>query len=361
MIYYLVNTGHGRHTIQLFAEHWAGAFATRLSVIHYSDLFKAHELPLGTYIFSDIERLLPAETEAALMVWNRLDDAGARLLNHPALTLRRFDLLDRMYSLGQNRFRVIRATDRTTPLRYPVFVREENNHSGSLTRLLNSRQEVDEALAGAVVRGHLIENLMVVEYCDTSDAAGVFSKYSAFKLGDRIIPGFVDCSLQWVVKGTDIEVATVLEEERRYLREDPHHDWIEEVFAIARTDFGRIDYGFTGDRPQVWEINTNPAIIQHPDEYEDEHLPIKRRLVADIVSAFEALDCGPSGRVDLEVPAALRDRMDRERRVVEQSRMRRRRMRRLQGSRAFRAVRAMTHPFLRTLSPLLTRSRPGRK
>ena len=33
------------------------------------------------------------------------------------------------------------------------------------------------------------------------------------------------------------------------------------MFAIARIDYGRIDYGIVGGRPQVYEINTNPTVF----------------------------------------------------------------------------------------------------
>ncbi|HET6462885.1 MAG TPA: hypothetical protein VFH33_03710, partial [Candidatus Krumholzibacteria bacterium] len=148
MIYYLV-TPKFEHTIKNYLAFWAKELEPRFQIRFYNDVLRARELPLGTYIFSDLERLTPAETEIATQVWEQLNAAGARLLNHPRRTLKRYDLLTMLHEKGRNQFRVIRATDKKTPLKFPVFLREEGEHSGSLTVLLQNRHELDEALVGA--------------------------------------------------------------------------------------------------------------------------------------------------------------------------------------------------------------------
>jgi len=90
MIYYLV-TPRFEHTIKNYLAFWAKELEPRFQILFYNDVLRASELPLGTYIFSDLERLTPAETEIATRVWEQLNKAGAKLLNHPRRTLKRYD------------------------------------------------------------------------------------------------------------------------------------------------------------------------------------------------------------------------------------------------------------------------------
>ena len=358
MIYYLVTTGYS-HTIRTFLEHWGQGLNARVRIVDYNEALHARELPVGTYIFSDLERLLPAELEIAELVWDQLSAAGARLLNHPRRTLRRYDLLSKLHALGRNDFTVVRATDRGARYKFPVFIREEGDHGGSLTRLLTSRGEVEEALAGAVVRGHRLEHLLIVEYLDTANAEGEFRKYAAFRMGARIVPAHIDVSRQWIVKDTDIVAGDVLQNERGFIETNPHRAWLEETFDLAGVDYGRMDYSLLGDRPQVWEINTNPVTILNPAFYTEAHQPIKRMLAGMIAAALTALDSPVSGAVTPNVPPALCRRAQAERRVEDHSRARVKRVKHIKGSLPFRLFRRITHPLLRPLAPLLTRR--GRK
>jgi hypothetical protein len=64
-----------------------------------------------------------------------------------------------------------------------------------------------------------------------------------------------------VVKDWNLLDDTLLREEQDYLATNPHERQLREIFALARIEYGRIDYSFRGDAMQVWEINTNPIII----------------------------------------------------------------------------------------------------
>jgi hypothetical protein len=341
-----------------FLAHWRQGMAANIRVVTYEEALHARSLPLGTYVFSDLERLLPSETAIAELVWDQLNAAGARLLNHPTRTLRRYDLLTKMQALGRNRFRVARATDTEAELRFPVFVRDESEHSGNITRLLDTRKELKEALAGAVVRGHRLKDLLVVEYCDTVAPDGLFRKYAAFSIGGRVVPGHMDCSRQWVVKDTDVVSADVLAEERAFLEGNPHREWLEESFALAGTDYGRMDYSVDGDSRQLWEINTNPVLILDPKNYAAEHMGTKQFLADQLASALLALDSpASSASVGIEVPASLYAQMDHERKERSRARTHRKTMRRVKRWPIFRLVRRILHPLLGPLSPWLTRSR----
>ena len=356
MIYYLV-TPRFEHTIKNYLAFWAKELEPRFQILFYNDVLRASELPLGTYIFSDLERLTPAETEIATRVWEQLNKAGAKLLNHPRRTLKRYDLLTMLHEKGRNNFRVVRATDKKTPLKFPVFLREEGEHSGSLTVLLNSRHELDEALVGAMFRKHQLSTLLVVEYLDTKDANGVFSKYSSFIVGGRIVPCHVDVSRGWVVKDTDIVDETIMDKELNYVRTNPHREWLQETFRLAGTEYGRIDYSFLGDKPQVWEINTNPVVILTPDHYQEIHMPVKRTFADQIGPAFSAIDtlAGLQKMVPIRVDAGLIQRMDRELAEHKKLEARRKLMKTITSSPAVQAVRKVVRPLMTPIAPLLAR------
>jgi hypothetical protein len=356
MIHYLVTPGYA-HTMRTFLDHWARELEPRVRIVTYDEALRAERLPLGTYIFSDLERLLPSEREIATHVWDQLNAAGARILNHPARTLRRYELLSMLHERGRNHFRVVRASDRHAKLRFPVFIREEGEHSGSLTRLIKNRRQLDEALVGAMFRGHRLRNLLVVEYLDTSDADGVFRKYSSFVVGGRVVPCHIDCSRGWVVKDTDIVSDEVTSNERRYLETNPHREWLEETFALAGVDYGRIDYGLKDGRPEVWEINTNPIVILHPQNYSEMHMPVKRRFAELIRPAFEAIDfAAPLGaEVRIEIPVPLFTRLDFEKRRQRWAHAHRTLVRNAKRSMAFRAARGVLRPLMTPISPFLAR------
>lgn len=355
MIYYLA-TPEYTHTMRTFLEHWAGDLASRIRIVTYNDALHAKELPLGTYIFSDIERLLPAETEAATAVWDQLHAAGAHLLNHPKRTLRRYDLLTTLYEKGRNRFRVIRANDRRTELRYPVFVREEADHRGSITMLLENRRQLDEALLGAMLRGHRLSGMLVVEYCDTSDEHGVFRKHSAFMVGGRVVPCHIDCSLGWLVKDTDIVNEQVMAEERDYVEHNPHREWLEETFGLAGVDYGRADYSLLDGAPQLWEINTNPMVILDPANYTEIHMPVKRQFADQIRPALEALDSVAEGTaVRITVSPALIRGMETDERKRRKAVSRHAWIRRATRSLPFQILRRIVRPVWTLFTPLVSR------
>jgi hypothetical protein len=356
MIYYLVTPKY-EHTMRNYLAHWAQELQPRFQIVLYNDVLRAKALPLGTYIFSDLERLLPAEVEIATRVWDQLNAAGARLLNHPRRTLCRYDLLTMLYEKGRNQFRVARASDRQAKLSFPVFLREEGDHSGSLTRLLVDRQELDEAVVGAMVRSHALKGLLVVEYCHTADSDGVFRKYSAFIVGGRVIPCHVDCSRGWVVKDTDIVNESVMVEERSYLANNPHREWLEETFRLAGVDYGRIDYSFLNDSPQVWEINTNPVVILTPEHYSEIHTPVKREFAAQISPAFVAVDsvADTGTTVPITVETELIARLDREQREQRRFKARRRFMRKAFRIPVVKQIRKVVRPLLVPIAPLVAR------
>jgi hypothetical protein len=276
MIFYLV-TAKGRNAMEHYVSSWGPVSESRIRFLFYDDLPGIRSLTPGTYIFSDLERLSPAGLKSVCQAWDALSAAGSRvrLLNDPSRVLCRYDLLRKLFDEGKNSFNVIRASGSLESPHYPVFVREENEHTGSLTPLIHSQRELVSGLRTLRLQGYPLRDLLVVEFCDTSGGAGVFRKYSAFIVGGEIIPRHVIFSCHWEVKKPDLVDPHLAGEQEEYLNVNPHKSWLKETFKLSGIEYGRIDYSLLGDMPQVWEINTNPTV---------------RKLTPRLTAAFEAID-----------------------------------------------------------------------
>ena len=277
MIFYLV-TKEANYTMDEYMKSWGPSPGSRMQIIFYEDLLRYRMFNPGTYIFSDLERLSPPRLKVACQLWKTLYEAGSRvrLLNDPSRVLCRYDLLQKLFDDGKNFFKAVRATESFDSLHYPVFVREENQHNGNLTAHIYNRSELVREVQSLRLQGYRGRNLLIVEFCDTSDSAGVFRKYSAFNVGGEILPRHVLFSQNWNVKKPELMDPHLEQEQQEYLRTNPHESWLTQIFKLSGIEYGRIDYSLVGDKPQVWEINTNPTV---------------RNLTPRLTAAFDAIDC----------------------------------------------------------------------
>lgn len=266
MIYYLVTRAHP-YTIELFIAKFAPELRRLVKVLFYEELETLRELRAGTYIFSDIERLGRSEAENAAKVWNVLKGAPAafRVLNHPTKSMKRYELLksiQKVRSEGIHSYDVYRLTEGRAPRRFPVFVREENEHTGTRAEIRPSYsiQELEVEIERLTNEGRWRDNLIVVELVDTSDEQKIFRKYSAFIAHGRLFPEHVLFSGEWLVKVPMIINRDTHAEQERYLQLNPHERELREVCALARIEYGRIDYAIKEGKLCIWEINTNPSL-----------------------------------------------------------------------------------------------------
>lgn len=179
--------------------------------------------------------------------------------------LSRHDLLEKMRAVGINEFRSYAPDRIDDSVRYPVFVREAAEHTGSLSGLLRARRQLQSFLLWQRLRGYKLRELLVVEFCDTVDSHGEYRKYSAQYVAGRVSARYVHVGRHWMVKahGSAFEDAWA-NEEFEFIRNNVHAQRIRKIFELARIDFGRIDYGMQNGNIQVWEINTNPTIGRLP-------------------------------------------------------------------------------------------------
>jgi hypothetical protein len=260
--------------------------------VHYLRFLQAPRRPdPGVYIFADLDHLSPAELQKAAVVWQALagSGAGTRLLNHPTRSMRRYELLRALHERGINRFDVYRLTEARWPARYPVFLRAEDGHDGPRSPLLHTREELEMAVETLDREGRVRDQLIVVEFCDTADADGIYRKYGAWVVGDQVFANSVMFSRNWLQKHRDLDEPELLREERRYVEANPHEDALREIFGLARIDYGRMDYGLLHGKIQVWEINTYPTIASSPARHMVERQPIRAHFARRLAHALERL------------------------------------------------------------------------
>jgi hypothetical protein len=264
LIYYLARQPEPFRT---YLASPASALGPPAEVLTYEEL-RSRDLPLGqTYVFSDLERLSKRELEWAAKVWEALAAARVptRLLNHPRRVLLRYELLAELHRRGIHEHTAHRITE-LGRARLPVFLKRENTHAGPATRLLWSREDLIGAVCSLSRSNLPVRRHLAIEYCETVDDLGYYTRYRAHVVGERVFPFSMRVSPHWMVKGTTATRPTDAQrqQEADYLEHNPHEDWLRDVFRIANIEFGAVDYSFEGGIPRVWEINTNPDAFSAP-------------------------------------------------------------------------------------------------
>lgn len=246
--------------------------------------------PEGLYVFADLERLSDESLTKAEAVRTILAESGSavRILNSPAHTMRRYDVLRTLYENGINDFQTYRWSDGEWPLKYPVFLRYENVHA-VLSPIIGSREILDYTLNQLEMNGGLSERLLITEFCDTADRNGIYRKYSAFVVGDRVFPWNLSFSKNWMVKASKMKDGELLAEEEKYVNGNPHADILREICSITRIEYGRIDYSMLGNDIRVWEINTNPHITYEGEERVGPRKPVFDLVEQRMLSALKGL------------------------------------------------------------------------
>jgi hypothetical protein len=292
MIYFLVTAKHS-YTMQFYLTDWAPEMRWRIEIVEYESLAGRRTYAAGTYIFGDLERLTAPQLAHAALVCQTLKRAGFTVLNDPGRTLRRYELGRRMFELGVNEFNVYRLAEVRTPRRFPVFLRLENEHKVA-SRLLHSKEHLDDGIRRAAEQGYSVEQLLMVEFCDTSDEQGIYRSYSAFLIGDRVIPRQLFAGSTWKLKSPELRDEETRRLEQQFIAANPHEDWIRMAFAEAGAEYGKIDYGLSAGRPQAWEVNTNPTVVWPRWECPADDVPMQEEFSRAFSRALDAVDYSPS-------------------------------------------------------------------
>jgi hypothetical protein len=306
--------------IHLFEDYFAKDFGRPLQdhvrQITYEDLFRTPKLPRGAWIFTGLEALTGAERRLVDGMQETLRKNGLRALNPATKVLGRYELLTRLHEAGFNDFRAHRADSPMDDIRFPAFVRVAEEHDGSLTRLLHNPAELRRALLYARMRGLRLSELLVVEFCETIAADGLYRKYAVIRVGASLVAPHLQIGPHWMTKHhTRAAEPELMAEHMRYLRENPYEEWARKVFEMAHIEYGRLDFGVRDGRPQAWEINLAPSLTGtrvRGEETEERirqraaELPLKYFAHAKLCDAFFQIDPGElPGEVQVELPAAM--------------------------------------------------------
>lgn len=292
-------------TMNTFVHSWDKPLAQHVICVPYGDLDLRKPIPAGLHIFADFERLKPLETRNVQAVHDRMLEhpESYSVINNPAAWSGRLGLNQALSAAGRNDYRAFRIGDVPSDLRFPAFVRWENEHNGSLGEPVMSRAEI-QSRASEHARGRRLlqrRKLLVIEKIDARDPDGYYRKYSAQKIGDKLIPRCVYATDNWVTKYPPLLEPDMIAAELEYVQSFPHHDEINEVFAMSGLDYGRIDYGVVDGRIQVWEINTNPLVsnrhhLIEPERAESQELS-GRAVLAQLRRLAERAPSGPAMRL----------------------------------------------------------------
>lgn len=270
----------------------------RFRVMPYERLFRARRLPRATFLFTDMDRLDFWDLEMAARMHRQLAAAGARVLNDPARFLPRHALLRAWRQAGINDFTAWRADERPPADAYPLFLRTESAHRGLLTDLLHGPGALEQALTDAVDQGIPWRELLIVQYRAEPLPEGIFRKLAVHRVGGTTVAAPCVHESNWNAKFGEQGAATpaLYRDEQRIVTENPFGEPLRRAFEVAGIEYGRADFGLVAGRPQVYEINTNPA-VRHPrsDRLLPERRPAFRAFLQRYLEALAAVDGPPAG------------------------------------------------------------------
>ena len=268
MVWFLTTRGH-EYSVKCLADgKMEGATAPPCAVENYDRFLRRKEVPCGAYIFTDMERMTPWELRVISEAYGVLAaDGRCRMLNNPARVMSRYELLRNLRENGINNFDVIRADERRWPERYPVFLRQEQDHGRPLsTDLLQNREALQAALAKVQSEGIPLRGVLIVGYAAEAFDGNWFRKFNTFRVGNEVFAHHLVVEDSWVVKyGTQVKLPEEYKIfEQAFVKENWSADLLRRAFEIAGIEYGRADWGMVGGKVEIYEINTNPHVSADP-------------------------------------------------------------------------------------------------
>jgi hypothetical protein len=260
MFVFLTTPEHG-YTVEEFVRPPADDDVPPCRATTYAALVRSTHAAKAVHVFTDLERLSDSELVAASGLYRALRQVGIPCLNDPARVMGRYQLLCRLFAEGINPFAVYCADGQPKPAQFPVFVRNESNHDGPLSHLIEDQKALDTYLEGLVEGGRPLRGLLVVEYAGEPLPSGIWRKTGTYRIGKNYAVGHQFPSDNWVVKGYGQHVtneALQLEERAAVVANDVPEN-VRRAFDIAGIEWGRADHTTYRGREIVFEINTAPV------------------------------------------------------------------------------------------------------
>lgn len=216
-------------------------------------------------------------------------------MNDPARVCQRGELLFRLHKAGINGFRAYPASLDPEPSRFPVFLKSVSGHAQDLDMLLASQAELDGQLGRLREAGFPLTHMLVIEFANRPHRDNIYRRHTIFRIGETMAPGNPVTEASPFVKYGDISLASDedLARSTEELKRNPHAELMRRAFGIAGIEYGRADFGFDGESPAVYEINTNPTIglrvVGATGAYK-EAIAHSMRLVAEAVNELDGED-----------------------------------------------------------------------
>lgn len=308
MIVFVTAPGHA-YTVASLVRGTYGAATPPVGTAAYPALFLADAIPRATYVFTDQERLTPAERALAAACYAAMTAAGLRCLNDPARIPGRYSLLRALAAAGINAHTAWRADERPSPRRFPVFIRREDGHHPPLGGLIATKDALERRLAEIAASGEALSGLIVVEFNAEPVADGVWRKFGSFRVAGGFHADHCDFEGSWLVKLGDDALATDerLAAEYAFVRDNAVPPAVKDAFALAAIDYGRADHAIVGGVPVIFEINTNPLLLPLTPQASPMRDTAKREGRRRMATLLEAIDTPAGGPVAIEPPEALLD------------------------------------------------------
>ncbi len=307
MIYFLLSKQNS-HTIYRYLKERGRPISGQIGVIHYEDLRPLQCLKCSALIFSDLDIIEGEQLKIVCGIYDeiRKQHPDLTIFNNPHRVKLRYSLLRSLHDSGINPFNIYRPYDNLNDIRFPVFLRQENNHIGALSPLLKNEKALQTYLQSLEMQGWKRKHLLIVEYEDVQTPDGYFVRYAALRIGDEIYPYLIDYDQQWVAKYVDSPLKDTPQYASTYRDfstnfKDKH--LLMTIFEMAGIDYGRIDFSYSNGKPVVWEINLNPDYEYEENahkHFEKGVREIKRQTNARILSNFRKLNGRKSHRVELD-------------------------------------------------------------
>ena len=280
--------------MEAFVRPLPGFDAPYCKVTTYDAVLRSTRTIRAVHVFTDLERLSDAELVTAANLYRTLCDLGIPCLNDPARVMGRYQLLCNLFEEGVNSFAAYGADGLPKPRQFPVFVRNESDHSGPMSALISDQSELDTYLKHLIDNGQPLRGLLVIEYAAEPLPSGVWRKNSTFRIGKTYSVHHHDLSDNWVCKGYAQHLtneALQLEEKAAMVANEVPES-VRRSFDIAGVEWGRADHAAFRSREIVYEINTAP----HPrlaEPYGNKiRIEAKRIALARMYGLLREIDWG---------------------------------------------------------------------
>jgi hypothetical protein len=296
LIYYVCHPAH-TYTCAVILLWYGDELRPVFRFVPYGALTLLYQAGPGVVIWTDFDRLDAEQRTEAARVRSEIQKENLTQLNHPLHSEQRFDMLKRLHRDGFNRFAVRRPGQSLDGLRYPVFLRDEAGALKTPPSLLPDRASLESALANLP---QSMISPMIVEFGAQPGADGYYRKYGAYRVGERIFPQHCFISRNWFLKYSDSLTPEHYAEHLAYTDTNPHAGDLVKLFDAAKIEYGRIDYTIVDGRLQVFEINTNPAVLGQAPTPEDrfDQSPYARRHIDALLALPNAAMPASESEID---------------------------------------------------------------